>query len=326
MKLRLSWVGLILLWVLPIVYNRAQSVEPTLAISGAGTARFEVARRDPLIGEPVDAALVVELSPGISVVEWPALPAVWGDFTFSGLSEVETIVRPDGTGLYRQTFTLHVWRAGVVTLPELRMPFQVANDDRVLELLVGAPSFTVPSVLAADDLELRPFKPQIGFFYIPLWLFLAIGAALYGIGYVVWRRWQLQRISRLAALSDRETVDSVLEKLRQLSREGLSSAAIYEAVSVLLRMYLRTRFDLPAPEMTTLELIQWLEADSYFSVLLTESRRSELWRMLEQADFVKFAQAVPEASYAVRLLNVAERWIMAVEQAVRDAAQAQEFA
>lgn len=315
-------------WVLVAVLSAAMinvaQGSGTADLAGAGTVRFEVSKRDPLIGEPVSAALVAELAPGISLVRWPSLPPVWEDFTLSDMSEVQTEIRADGTGLYRQTMTLRVWRTGQVALPELIVQFQIAGDTRIAELQASGILFDVPSVLVADDLTLRPLKPQFSFFYIPMGVFLALGGMVYVLAYGARRRWQARGLRRQMRVGTGAV--SVFARLAVLGQGEFTPAEIYEGVSLVLRGYLDLRFQIPALGMTTIEVIRRLEADEVARQEVPDSRRAELWRMLEQADLVKFAHMEPPTASASRLLTTAERWLTAAEQGLKARRESQEFA
>ena len=78
---------------------------------------------------------------------------------------------------------------------------------------------------------------------------------------------------------------------------------VYEQVADVLREYLQARFDIPASDMTTVEIRTGLENHTE----LESEHITEVARLLEQADLVKFAEAAPGERSAQRAVAAAAR-------------------
>jgi hypothetical protein len=97
-----------------------------------------------------------------------------------------------------------------------------------------------------------------------------------------------------------------LAELKRIYQRNLSPAQTYISVADCLRTYTEARFDVPAPDLTTEELIQTLE-HMYSS--LPSDLSAELEAMLRQADLTKFARFEPSDRSAKSYLNTAGKWI-----------------
>lgn len=144
------------------------------------------------------------------------------------------------------------------------------------------------------------------------WLSKARGVVLplLALGLVLW--WLRQRVGRRPVpsaetlLTPRAKASQRLERLRD---RGLDSSAAVQACFVegasLLRDYLEEQFALPAPEMTTEQL---LAAPSTRRALPT-SRRDLLTQVLKGCDRVKFAGLIPTESERTQLWDAAAEFL-----------------
>lgn len=107
-----------------------------------------------------------------------------------------------------------------------------------------------------------------------------------------------------------------LAALEELRREGLASRGLlkehYTRLTDILRPYLERRFGFPAADLTTSEIMEAIErrlpADGQ------PGPASELRRVLEESDLVKFARARPPAPLAVGEIDRAEAFVHATSQ------------
>jgi hypothetical protein len=97
-----------------------------------------------------------------------------------------------------------------------------------------------------------------------------------------------------------------LARLRNAAlRTPAEIAAFYVDVSHVLRTYLEERFGLHAPERTTEEFLQEVEAGRDLDV----AQRLQLQRFLSQCDLVKFAAQIPDAAVHAATLASAEQFV-----------------
>jgi hypothetical protein len=93
--------------------------------------------------------------------------------------------------------------------------------------------------------------------------------------------------------------------LANLELQDLSPAELYPIVVLILRNFIQQKWDIPAIEMTSTELIQHLGETQVITPIL----RQQLQQFLEQADLVKFAQLQPHPDQNQRVIAFAVRWI-----------------
>lgn len=99
-----------------------------------------------------------------------------------------------------------------------------------------------------------------------------------------------------------------LKKLNKLAAEAYHEKGeiklFYSELSHILRAYIESRYNLPALEITTDELIKAL---SYGD--LTESLKNRLERIFQVADLVKFAKAEPTSEIHISMLQEAKDFV-----------------
>jgi hypothetical protein len=294
-------------------------------ISHAFTSAQEAARGyftaelgSPLIGEPIDLLLTFEVPDG-AVVTMPELPADWPPFTIRKMGEVE-VSNSGGKTSYRQHLTVSLWRPGEYQTPETSVEYQLPNSPDRQQIIVEPAFFVVKTVLNPDDLNLRPLKPPVAVFYISP---LAVTVLLVGLAVIAYFAWSNRRKIAFVNLSDSQagglhvSARMALDEFKRLDSANLAPPKVIALVSDTLRHYVQVRFGLRAEDMTTAELVENL-LDRWD---LSEKRQHELTNLLEQADLVKFARMQPPSKSAEKLLNVAQRWVVAVEQETVEAVE-----
>lgn len=299
MKTLSLWLCLLMLMVAVAAQELDGTVEARLAADGL----------TPLVGEPIQFTLVSDTPADAVVVEWPEIDRKWGAFDVRSIGELVVEETADGGARYEQTFTAHLWRPGDYETPELFLGYRILGVDEIYRVPFDVVFFTVPSVLESVDLNqtvLRPFRPPVSLFYVPRWLVVAGLLVSGGVVYGGWRWWQ-ERQARLAAARAaaqvRTPAEIALDRLASLPDCG--PPAQFAFVSDCVREYIADRFAVPAPDLTSTELINRLD--------LPTDRLDELERLLNQADLVKFASAVPTERQTRRVAHMAAAWIEAVD-------------
>ena len=144
--------------------------------------------------------------------------------------------------------------------------------------------------------DIRDIKPPVEIFH-PYRLALMIAAiALIAIlavlvGRRVVERWRRRVTERkLAGLPPHEEALKALERLlaKKLVEEGKSKQFCFE-ISEIFRRYMQGRFDIPAIDLTTEEILPLVCEDG----ILTESHKPLVSAFLTNTDLVKFAKYLP---------------------------------
>lgn len=142
------------------------------------------------------------------------------------------------------------------------------------------------------------------------WPWLIAAAVIVIIAAVFWylRRQAALEAARRATYREppHQTAQRELEKLRRTGAD-LTAETFTVRVSGVLRRYLEEALKLPAPERTTEEFLQELNARSDFDSDLQD----ELSDFLQQSDLVKFARQDLSSEQRDRLLSCAFKVIEA---------------
>ncbi|MCS7037137.1 MAG: hypothetical protein RMJ33_12895 [Saprospiraceae bacterium] len=205
-----------------------------------------------------------------------------------------------------QTTAIVLLDTGRLTLPPLPVLLQVGDPvlTNPLEINVTAPR--VPADLNAMA-PIRDIRRSSATWY-DYWP-AALAAAL-AIAVALW--WRQKRCRPTPPPPTPEPArpsaqDIALQKLDALAREKPWTqpdriGEYYAALSWIVREFLENEYNFPALEQTTTEIARSI-AKTPFPVTL----RADLQRLLEQADWVKFANAQPEAERHKHWLQTARR-------------------
>ncbi len=262
------------------------------------TVRRVDRRRAPLtIGDRLQVELTVRHPRAVEV----SSPFVERADDFIITDRKRTVRYQGDTVLEVYHLTLAIFAVGEVKLP----PFLVTYQD-VPGLAASASdslAVTVKSVLPEKMTDINDLKPQVEFpNLLPLWIFLGVLGGL-GLGYLGWRFFRRRKGEEMAVV----TLPPWEEAERALAgipvEEWLRSGQLkryYYAVSEIVKRYLTRRFEFPAVDQTTSEILRELRARR----LPVVERFGEFFL---NADLVKYSKYVPPAPE--RLVEEA-RWLV----------------
>ena len=218
----------------------------------------------------------------------------------------------DGTLTSSILIEATLFSVGDIPTPELSVAIR-KPDGEIINRPVRPIDVRVESVSGDDD-ELKDIKPQAELPVPPDPLSfaqerpvlvagtLAGGVGLAILAFLLWRRRLYQ------ALPDPGTPAEIA--LRELDRIAslplLSDADFkerYTLVSDCLRVYLQSRFGVPAPELTTRQILRSLE-----SVEIETSHADDLARILDECDLVKFARFLPDEDDANLIIELSREF------------------
>ncbi len=171
------------------------------------------------------------------------------------------------------------------------------------------------------QVDIRDIKPPV---QIPTgWAWLAWTLAILAVAALAWWAWQRRRRKR-SEPSPEPVVPPHL-RAREKLRAALALIGQPEPFCVLvsgtIRVYLEERFELNAPDRTTEEFLEQLQA----SPLLALAQKRSLADFLTRCDLVKFARDEPSEpalrdiyDAAIRLVEETEPPVMAPPGTVND--------
>ena len=255
------------------------------------------------VGDPMVLQLRAIGPKGVEVV-LPELPARWGDFEVQSQTLLEPVQQEDGQVSFTREASVTLWAPGTYETPEIAITGRDA-DGETLEISVSPLSITVVSVLGEEDLEKHDLKPQASLPRPPAWPWIVGGvlaaALLFLAGQWLWRRLHRRRFETAVgdevAVDDRPPEEIAYEKLDRIAALDLPAQGQfkrhYTMVTECVRTYLEGRYDIPALDRTTGELMIELRR-ARIDGKVTVALRA----LMQEADLAKFARSRPPVAQA----------------------------
>ena len=253
------------------------------------------------IGDQVNLRLSLQL-PKNYQFEWP----FFGDTLTKALeivkkSKVDTTRLENGGLNINQVLTLQVFDSGYYVIPPVRFNYKVAGSSSQ-DFVETEPHLLNVFTVAVDTTQAirgikGPIEAPYTFAELLPWILLILGLAL-GTGLVLY--FLNQRKKNRPVFAPRAKVklpphEIALQALEELKNEKLWQKGLikeyYTRLTDILREYIEVRFNIRAIELTTWEILQ-----SFKNSTISKSDKEMLSEILELADLVKFAKALPVPS------------------------------
>ncbi len=287
-----------------------------LLLLGASSYSQEVkvnARLDTgamLIGDHVGLKLRFE-GPSGSHVIWPAFnDTILGNIIVIGRSKVDSSYSKDRKSLtLTQELNLTCFDTGFYTIPQIPFRYRIFPDTTLQTSSTGLSLLMVHTVKVDTTNVIKPIKGPLNipitFLEVLPYILISL-AALAIVLLIIWyvrRRKKNEPLIRLrpkVKLLPHEKALQDLEKLRtrKLWQQG-NVKEYHSELTGILRTYIEEGYAVPALESTTYEIVEALKAQGEFAKPLLE----KLDRVLQTADMVKFAKALPGPQENENALN-----------------------
>lgn len=291
--------GLALLWPLARL-AQAQAGSPDAA------PRWSVQPAEATVGDPLTLTLTVPHRAEQRLVA-PRLPREWGPLELSAQDPVRRETGPDGA-ISTLRLQARAFVTGSLALPPLTLSL-VDDSGSGQDLAAPAAVVRVRATLKAGDELPRDLRPQA---QLPLrspWPGrLALAAALGGLALVLSGALGLRPLPPPAPVLPPPPPDPLaalrrsLAALDDIDAMGLVAAGrwktLYALATDTLRGYLAERWDLPALDLTSPELL-----DAVAAAGRPRAATVYLAPLLQEADLVKFARLSPDAARAAGLTD-----------------------
>lgn len=262
----------------------------SIALSGTTTVRISIMGKAPVEVEPIRS---FSDSPNWAVKAQP--PYVYP--------------REEGREEWSQTFVLEPFQTGDVALPIKPIRFRTGNEVR--DWTLTWPTSTIRVTTMVEKPELSSAHPVTDVESLPpapdrsqVWRYVAgfLVFVAVAVGLAVWLR--RRHVIDYEPLSPREWITAELERL---DRDGISAEQLPDLANVL-RQFLERQFHLTATRQTSAEFRTTLENRELLSI----DHINELFTILTECDFVKFAGAKPPREACESLLIRARTLVAAV--------------
>jgi len=141
--------------------------------------------------------------------------------------------------------------------------------------------------------------------------------SLLGIGvYYVLNKWKAKKAQLPAMVQSEDEVAFLslaeLESQNLLAQKNFKK--YYFRLSEILKVYVGSRFQLGAPESTSIEILQLLKEKRELQFGLTLCVIEQLGVLFEKLDLVKFTDFQPELEEPVQILEESRKWIRATRR------------
>ncbi|MCC7012205.1 MAG: hypothetical protein IT454_06580 [Planctomycetes bacterium] len=287
------------------------AVEPANAVAEGAHARWELARAQAEVGEPLALTLIVEHAPDARVELGLEALEVDTSWIADGPPSLQADTLATQT---RYTWALASLEAGERTLPEVQLAVEAANGRK--QAVAFAPTqVTFSAALGSGEdqprpaREFRPVEPEQAQSRLP-WVIaasavLALAAAL--------ATWLLRRRRPQAA-----PPPSALERVEALATRDLDSPEVVRELHYELTALVRAEFDARASLAR-----DWATDDEWLasvSPTLDETTAARLRAILSSSRDVKYGAAQPTAWAVRETLAEAREVLRAVLPANRSAA------
>lgn len=204
------------------------------------------------------------------------------------------------------TLTMAAFATGEPRIPPFIVPYPAEGE--VLAAASDSIPVKVASVMPRDMKDINDLKPQIQFpNFLPIWIILGILAAA-GLGYLGWRLYRRYRRIALYGAPLPDPWDEALAALDKVPAEDWLASGhfkrYYYTVSEMLKRYLTRRFEFPALDQTTTEILRAMKAAK-------TPEREGFGEFFQNADMVKYAKFVPPLGEMKAVLPTARELVKA---------------
>lgn len=269
------------------------------------------------IGEQFNLNLSIS-SPEDLEITWPRLLDKIGDFEIIGFSPVKSNIA-NGVKTESQQFKLTSFDEGFFALPAI--VFKYKENNRLKQAQTEGVLVNVMTVAVDTTQNIRPIK---GIMEVPFTWKEAIPyvikgliafAFLIGLIYFLRRYFKKEEVVEEVFVPPPPAHETALSKLKSLENAKLwergSTKEYYSELTEILREYLEGRYEVPALESTSDEIM-----DDLAKTDLPKGMANKLNKLLMMADLAKFAKASPAPEDNKRNLKSAFDFVLHTKKKV----------
>jgi len=195
------------------------------------------------------------------------------------------------------------------TIPGIPVEYRTAGDTAVKKIITAPVSFTIHLVPVNLKQDIKDVKKPLTIPFDWKWLlmWILIGLVVLAAAYYLYRRYKLKKLQvvpekRIIKIPPHVRAFSALDELEreQLWQKG-KIKEYHSRITEIIRTYFEERFNLPAMEMTTTEVLKHLQAVDKAGNIIELTRD-----FLNNADLVKFAKFIPMDSVNAEMMEQAK--------------------
>lgn len=272
------------------------------------SAKATVDSTNMLLGDQMRLHLDVSQEQGVQLL--PINPPVPKDSTIEFLAQSRwDTLQTGGTLRLRKDFIFMVWDSGYLRVPPIPVVYlQNGRQDTFFtnDIPIEVKMPTADTTLA----DIKPIIEEPANWQDYLWYIIGIGVLLLAIVLVlVLRKRKVRQNLPPPPPIILPPHEIALQKLEELKKQKLWQQGqvkeYHSELTYIVREYLENRFGILALEQTTDEILEQLRK-SDFDRALSE----KLTNLLQTADLVKFAKALPPADFHDQAMAYVEEFIL----------------
>lgn len=295
MELRKIGISFIFIFLITKVFGQEVSLQTKLDTQNI------------VIGDWINYSFQLSQDKNTKVI-WPEISDSLGKFEVIQSSPIDT-VKKDGKLQLSKKIVFSAFEDGTFTVPSFKFQYKKINDTAIKALETDTYQVVV-NAMAVDTAQ--PIKPINEPLEVPVTLkelLPYIGGGILLIGLIILiifliRKNRRKEIPVKKTIIKRAPHEIAIEKLTELEKEKMWQKGkvkeYHDRVTDIVREYLALRFQIPALEQTTDEIIQNLEYRRIGSEQI--EKLTEIFRL---ADLAKFAKAEPLPQENERSIKVA---------------------
>jgi hypothetical protein len=273
------------------------------------------------IGDQVDYSVTISQPAGISLLIPSYTDTLHNGLEILSQSEIDSSYSESGELVLKKTYTITSFDTGYYQIPPFYTEYQTKQGKKAfysdyVPLRVNRVDIAPPDSSDVIFDITGPGKVGYGAEEILPWVFLVLVAIV--AGWLIYRylpRKKEKKEERGPPIPDEPVHIIVFRELDKLEKKGLWQAGkikeFYSELTDILRYYLEIRYGIPAPEMTTEEIITGLTRKD-----IGDDQILRLKKILQNADLSKFAKyrhgreinsiAIPEGREFVKATYIRE--------------------
>ncbi|MDP1726172.1 MAG: hypothetical protein Q8M15_05270 [Bacteroidota bacterium] len=254
------------------------------------------------------------LFPSDAKVAFPQFGDSIGKIEIVDRTKLDTLKSEDGKSTtYKQSLTITAFDPGNYMLQPFYFYYQLATSKTIDSIATSTLYLQVQTIAVDTNKVIKDIKAPLDVPYtleefLPYLIMGLIALAIILI--ILWyiKKKNRQKLPVVVLPPPRPAHEIALEALHKTEAQKLWQDGHYKQyqseVSDTIRMYIENRFSIPALELTTDETLKHLKRN-----LITAEAHEKLKYMLQLADMVKFAKAIPLGSENEMVMEYAYQFI-----------------
>jgi hypothetical protein len=298
----------------------------TTAIAASASIGASVSADSAMVGDTLSLNVVITGVPKDAKIIPPDTDKGFGEFSVLAWEEVsaqnaKAKVKGNDrdSSRYRYRYSVAAYKPENCTVPSIRFLVGAGDYDTLstepipIRMLSALPSSPPDS----GGFALKDLKAQQGAGKADLWyLWIILGVVLAVAAFILMRKYLKKKggadaVPAVCLLPPYEEAMGAIEALdgKKYLERGMVREYVFE-LSEIFKRYIGRRYDTIAPELTTEEIVSWLE----FSDISREMRLCAE-RFFRSSDQVKFAKWIPDRSCIDGYVNDVRTFIEATKPA-----------